>query len=188
MLKRRMCHQLHLLTVLTGITPSCLISCSHSSPEGACGAELGGHGAMKPAGRARGRNDMASYRRGSDRSRVGPPRGLSAIQQMANVSPQIRAALRRGANLRPERRPPDVAALIGKAPTDTIRLGRQFLTNIKRSRHRRAMVNPRGLLLALPLGLGIDGWCICTNYIQIIVGSSCFSSCGAFAPSRTTVE
>ena len=32
------------------------------------------------------------------------------------------------------------------------------------------MVNPRGLLLALPLGLGIDGWCICTNYIQIIVG------------------
>jgi hypothetical protein len=66
--------------------------------------------------------------------------------------------------------PPDVAALIGKAPTDTSRLGRQFLTNIKRSRHRRAMVNPRGLLLALPLGLGIDGWCICTNYIQIIVG------------------
>jgi hypothetical protein len=58
--------------------------------------------------------------------------------------------------------PPDVAALIGKAPTDTSRLGRQFLTNIKRSRHRRAMVNPRGLLLALPLGLGIDGWCICT--------------------------
>jgi len=24
------------------------------------------------------------------------------------------------------------------------------------------MVNPRGLLLALPLGLGIDGWSICT--------------------------
>ena len=133
-------------------------------------ADVGRRGAMKPAGRARGRNDMASYRRGSDRSRVGPPRGLSAIQQMANVSPQIRAALRRGANLSPERRPPDVAALIGKAPTDTSRLGRQFLTNIKRSRHRRAMVNPRGLLLALPLGLGIDGWCICTNYIQIIVG------------------
>jgi hypothetical protein len=32
------------------------------------------------------------------------------------------------------------------------------------------MVNPRSLLLALPLGFGIDGWCICTNYIQIIVG------------------
>jgi hypothetical protein len=35
--------------------PSCLISCSHSSPEGGRGADLGRHSAMKPAGRARGR-------------------------------------------------------------------------------------------------------------------------------------
>ena len=85
--------------------------------------------------------------------------------------------------------PPDVAALIGKAPTDTSRLGRQFLTNIKRLRHRRAMVNPRGLLLALPLGLGIMGGAFAPTISRLSsVFSSCFSSCGAFAPSRTTVE
>jgi hypothetical protein len=40
--------------------PSCLISCSHRSPEGGWAADVGRHGAMKPAGRARGRNDMAA--------------------------------------------------------------------------------------------------------------------------------
>src|SRR3974390_1069397 len=39
--------------------PSCLISCSHSSPDGGCEAELGRHGAMKPAGRARGCESMS---------------------------------------------------------------------------------------------------------------------------------
>ena len=38
--------------------PSCLISCSHASPEGGCGALVGRQGAMKPAGRARGRESM----------------------------------------------------------------------------------------------------------------------------------
>src|SRR5207342_1410372 len=33
--------------------PSCLISCSHSSPEGGCGALIGRHGAMKPGGKVR---------------------------------------------------------------------------------------------------------------------------------------
>jgi hypothetical protein len=33
--------------------PSCLIPCSHSAPEGACGAELGRHGATKRTGRGR---------------------------------------------------------------------------------------------------------------------------------------
>src|SRR5262249_18264671 len=33
--------------------PSCLISCSHCSPEGGCGTLMGRHGAMNPAGRAR---------------------------------------------------------------------------------------------------------------------------------------
>jgi hypothetical protein len=32
---------------------SCLISCSHSGPEGGCWALVGRHGAMKPAGRVR---------------------------------------------------------------------------------------------------------------------------------------
>jgi hypothetical protein len=35
-----------------------LISCSHSSPEGGRGAEVGRHGAMKPAGRALEGKDM----------------------------------------------------------------------------------------------------------------------------------
>ena len=50
------------LALLRAMTrkPSCLISCSHSSPEGGCGALVGRHGATKPAGRTRGRNDMAS--------------------------------------------------------------------------------------------------------------------------------
>jgi hypothetical protein len=38
--------------------PSCLISCSHISPEGVWAADVGRHGAMKPAGKARKRNDM----------------------------------------------------------------------------------------------------------------------------------
>ena len=38
--------------------PSCLISCSQSSPLGGCGAEVGRHGAMKPAGRVRGGESM----------------------------------------------------------------------------------------------------------------------------------
>src|ERR1700730_9651940 len=38
--------------------PSCLISCSHCSPEGGCGALMGRHGAMNPAGRARRRDNM----------------------------------------------------------------------------------------------------------------------------------
>src|SRR6202521_5590167 len=38
--------------------PSCLISCSHCSPEGGCGALMGRHGAMRPAGRARRRDNM----------------------------------------------------------------------------------------------------------------------------------
>jgi hypothetical protein len=60
---------------------------------------------MKPAGRARGRNDMdiEGGRTGVELVLRGAYR---QYQQMANVSPQIRAALRRGANLRPERRPP----------------------------------------------------------------------------------
>ena len=41
--------------------PSHLISCSQTAPEGGCWALIGRHGAMKPAGRARGRNDMAGY-------------------------------------------------------------------------------------------------------------------------------
>jgi hypothetical protein len=43
--------------------PSCLISCSHRSPEGGRMADVGRHGAMKPAGRARERNDMERVRR-----------------------------------------------------------------------------------------------------------------------------
>jgi hypothetical protein len=34
------------------------ISCSHSSPDGGCGADVGRHGAMKPAGRVRGCESM----------------------------------------------------------------------------------------------------------------------------------
>ena len=41
------------------LTPSCLISCSHWSPEGALGAAVGRQGAMKPDGKVRGRNDMS---------------------------------------------------------------------------------------------------------------------------------
>jgi hypothetical protein len=37
----------------------CLISCSHCSPEGGCGAWMGRHGAMNPAGRARGCVNMS---------------------------------------------------------------------------------------------------------------------------------
>ena len=33
--------------------PSCLPSCSHSSPVGGCGADVGRHGAMKPDGSVR---------------------------------------------------------------------------------------------------------------------------------------
>ena len=33
--------------------PSCLISCSQSAPEGGRGADVGGHGAMKPGGMGR---------------------------------------------------------------------------------------------------------------------------------------
>jgi hypothetical protein len=55
--------RLYSLTRLSGLRaitwkPSCLISCSHSLPEGACGVELGRHGATKPAGRARERKGM----------------------------------------------------------------------------------------------------------------------------------
>ena len=38
--------------------PSCLISCSQSAPEGGCGADVGRHGAIKPAGSVRRRKDM----------------------------------------------------------------------------------------------------------------------------------
>jgi hypothetical protein len=38
--------------------PSCLISCSQPSPEGGHGADVGRHGAIKPAGRARERDNM----------------------------------------------------------------------------------------------------------------------------------
>jgi len=49
---------------LTLIDDFAVLNCSHSSPEGACGAELGRHGAMKPAGRIRGGNGMGrSYGR-----------------------------------------------------------------------------------------------------------------------------
>src|ERR1700738_3486832 len=41
--------------------PSCLISCNHSAPEGGCGALIGRHGEMKPAGRVRGCSDMGCY-------------------------------------------------------------------------------------------------------------------------------
>src|SRR4051812_13991415 len=46
----------HPLPILRAITrkPSHLISCSHIAPEGGCAAFTGRHGAMKPAGRARG--------------------------------------------------------------------------------------------------------------------------------------
>src|ERR1700736_4026280 len=40
--------------------PSCLISCSQASPEGGWAADVGRHGATTPAGKARGRNDMAA--------------------------------------------------------------------------------------------------------------------------------
>jgi hypothetical protein len=48
--------ELHPLAVLArnDTEPVCLISCSHRSPEGGCGAGEGRHGAMKPAERARG--------------------------------------------------------------------------------------------------------------------------------------
>jgi hypothetical protein len=54
--------QLDPLVVLAGITrmPSCLISWSHSVPEGALGAAVGRQGGMKPVGRALGRNDHMS--------------------------------------------------------------------------------------------------------------------------------
>jgi hypothetical protein len=50
----------HPVAVLAGDAPepSHLISCSHSAPEGRCEAFVGRHGAMNPAGRARGRNDI----------------------------------------------------------------------------------------------------------------------------------
>jgi hypothetical protein len=46
----------HLCAVLAGNdpNPSCLISCSHSLPEGNLSVLLGRHGAMNPAGRVRG--------------------------------------------------------------------------------------------------------------------------------------
>jgi hypothetical protein len=49
-----------LFPVLRAITrkPSCLISCSQSAPEGGQGVDIGKQGAMKPAGRVRGCNDM----------------------------------------------------------------------------------------------------------------------------------
>jgi hypothetical protein len=52
--------ELHPRALLAGdhTEASCLISCNHSSPEGACGAELGRHGAMNPAGRVRGCESM----------------------------------------------------------------------------------------------------------------------------------
>jgi hypothetical protein len=37
-------------------------SCSHGSPEGGCRAVVGRHGATKPSGRTRGRNDMVGAR------------------------------------------------------------------------------------------------------------------------------
>jgi hypothetical protein len=42
--------------------PSCLISCSHRSPEGNLSVFVGRHGAMNPAGRARKRNIMPIVR------------------------------------------------------------------------------------------------------------------------------
>jgi hypothetical protein len=39
--------------------PSCLISCSQDAPEGGYGADVETHGAMKPAGRALGRDSIA---------------------------------------------------------------------------------------------------------------------------------
>ncbi len=38
--------------------PSCLISCSHSAPEGGFDAFIGRHGGMNPAGRLRGRGSI----------------------------------------------------------------------------------------------------------------------------------
>ena len=52
----------HPLATFAAITrkPSHLISCSQIAPEGGCGAFIGRHGAMKPAGKARERNDIAN--------------------------------------------------------------------------------------------------------------------------------
>src|SRR5215831_12022978 len=40
--------------------PSCLISCSHWLPEGNLSVLVGRHGAMNPAGRVRGRDNMVA--------------------------------------------------------------------------------------------------------------------------------
>ena len=53
---------------LTLIDDFAVLNCSHSSPEGACGAELGRHGAMNPAGRIRGCKDIARGIRDHERA------------------------------------------------------------------------------------------------------------------------
>src|SRR3954447_13068943 len=59
----------HPIAILAGdLKPSHLISCSHSAPEGGCGAFVGRHGAMKPAGRACGRNIMVRQVAGGRRA------------------------------------------------------------------------------------------------------------------------
>src|SRR5262245_41384568 len=64
--------------------PSCLISCSHSPPDGSVSAFVGRHGSMKPVGRVRIRN-MAVYRAADARMRVGKnscrPRVLTLLRQ-----------------------------------------------------------------------------------------------------------
>jgi hypothetical protein len=54
--------ELHPFVVLTGYDPKPVVLdfVQPRSPEGGCGALVGRHGATKPAGRTRGRNDMAS--------------------------------------------------------------------------------------------------------------------------------
>jgi hypothetical protein len=81
--------------------PSCLISCSHSSPEGGCGAGEGRHGAMKPASRARERNDMLGVSRTvADVSRIaisaqGCCTGFEAPSWQCQPEDQVERARRR---------------------------------------------------------------------------------------------
>src|SRR5262249_61428832 len=57
--------------------PSCLISCSHRPPDGSVWALVGRHGAMNPAAKVRGRNDMADrWRPGAKESSAIAPPGM----------------------------------------------------------------------------------------------------------------
>jgi hypothetical protein len=55
--------------------PSCLISCSHTAPDGGLGAFVGKHGGMNPDGKVRGRDNISeSYIAERRRQRKAPGR------------------------------------------------------------------------------------------------------------------